>query len=295
MIWFSKPDQPRQRSSHPPWAKVRGGDSHGACPRRWRGAGPRRWHGASARAWCERKGIGCIFGLSGNPVLLRQVGPLAEDAALGRLEGEAEKVRRCGEFRCAAKSWNAERRVIARVAAGPQGADSRFIVTNLPGLPKSLYEKVYCARGQAENLIKAHKLHLASDRTACSKATANQFRLLVHTAAYRLMLTLRGLAPKDLLLARCSIRYGPPLPDQGRRARHRDGHPHQGRPAERLSRSGRPRRSRRPHRQAAAVNNGAGRPTANPSAQPQTPVTASPTPPKTTSAARRQAATRSAS
>jgi len=46
-------------------------------------------------------------------------------------------------------------------------------VTNLAGLPKSLYEKIYCARGQAENLIKAHKLHL----------DANQFRLLTHTAA----------------------------------------------------------------------------------------------------------------
>jgi hypothetical protein len=135
-----------------------------------------------AMAWCERQRVGYIFGLAGNPVLLRQVGPLAEDAALGRLEGEAEKVRRFGEFRYAAKSWNAERRVIARVEAGPQGADSRFIVTNLPGLPKSLYEKLYCPRGQAENLIKAHKLHLASDRTSCSKATANQFRLLVHTA-----------------------------------------------------------------------------------------------------------------
>jgi hypothetical protein len=67
----------------------------------------------------------------------------------------------------------------------------------LPGLPKSLYEKVYCARGQAENLIKAHKLHLASDRTSCSKATANQFRLLIHTAAYWLMLSLRGLAPRN--------------------------------------------------------------------------------------------------
>ncbi len=128
--------------------------------------------------------------------MLRQVGPLAEDAALGRLEGEGEKVRRYGDFRYAAKSWNVERRVIARVEAGPQGADSRFIVTNLSGLPKSLYEKVYCARGQAENLIKAHKLHLASDRTSCSKATANQFRLLIHTAAYWLMLTLRGLAPR---------------------------------------------------------------------------------------------------
>ena len=129
-------------------------------------------------------------------MLLRQVSPLAEDAALGRLAGEAEKVRRYGDFRYAAKSWKVERRVIARVEAGPQGADSRFIVTNLRGLPKALYEKVYCARGQAENLIKAHKLHLASDRTSCSKATANQFRLLIHTAAYWLMLTLRGLAPK---------------------------------------------------------------------------------------------------
>ena len=147
-------------------------------------------------AWCERNGIGYIFGLGGNPVLLRQVDPLAEDAALGRLEGEGEKVRRYGDFRYAAKSWKVERRVIARVEAGSQGADSRFIVTNLRGLPKSLYEKVYCARGQAENLIKAHKLHLASDRTSCSKATANQFRLLIHTAAYWLMLSLRGLAPK---------------------------------------------------------------------------------------------------
>src|SRR6266699_2540028 len=97
---------------------------------------------------------------------------------------------------CAATSWNVERRVIARIEAGPQGADSRFIVTNLQGLPKALYEKVYCARGQAENLIKAHKLHLASDRTSCTKATANQFRLLIHTAAYWLLLSLRGLAPR---------------------------------------------------------------------------------------------------
>ena len=129
-------------------------------------------------------------------VLLRQVGPLAEDAALGRIAGEGEKVRRYGEFRYAAKSWTVERRVIARIEAGPQGADSRFIVTNLPGLPKTLYEKAYCARGQAENLIKAHKLHLASDRTSCTKASANQFRLLLHTAAYWLLLTLRGLAPR---------------------------------------------------------------------------------------------------
>src|SRR6478609_4180239 len=51
-------------------------------------------------------------------------------------------------------------------------------------------------RGWFRNLIKPHKLHLASDRTSCRKATANQFRLLIHTAAYWLMLNLRGLAPR---------------------------------------------------------------------------------------------------
>ena len=86
--------------------------------------------------------------------------------------------------------------MIARVEASDRGCDSRFVVTNLAGTPRWLYEKVYCARGQAENLIKAHKVHLASDRTSCSKATANQFRLVLHTAAYWLLHTLRSLAPK---------------------------------------------------------------------------------------------------
>jgi hypothetical protein len=149
-----------------------------------------------AMTWCERSRVGYVFGLAGNQVLLAKVAALAEDAALGRVGGEGDKVRRFGEFRYAARSWKVERRVIGRVEASPRGSDSRFIITNLAGTPRWLYESVYCARGQAENLIKAHKLHLASDRTSCTKATANQFRLLIHTAAYWLLHTLRGLAPK---------------------------------------------------------------------------------------------------
>jgi Transposase DDE domain group 1 len=149
-----------------------------------------------AMTWCERNRVGYVFGLAGNPVLLGKVAAFAEDAALGRVNGEGEKVRRFDEFRYAAKSWQVERRVIGRVEASAQGSDSRFVITNLAGTPRWLYESVYCARGQAENLIKAHKLHLASDRTSCTSATANQFRLLIHTAAYWLLHTLRGLAPK---------------------------------------------------------------------------------------------------
>ncbi|MEO8884032.1 MAG: IS1380 family transposase [Devosia sp.] len=150
---------------------------------------------------CERYRVGYIFGLAGNRVLLRKVADLAEDVAVRRLEVGTGKVRRHDDVDYAAKAWPARpyttiRRIIARVEAGPLGTDTRFIITNLAGSAEHLYEDVYCARGQAENLIKAHKLHLASDRTSCSKATANQFRLLVHTAAYWLMLSLRGLAPK---------------------------------------------------------------------------------------------------
>jgi hypothetical protein len=185
------------------------GDSHGACPRAglWPDPGGR----IEAMTWCQRNRVAYIFGLAGNKVLLRKIADLAEDVAVRRVEGEAEKVRRHGEIDYAAASWPGRqtatlRRVIARVEAGPQGNDTRFIVTNLAGTPEHLYEDIYCARGQAENLIKAHKLHLASDRTSCSKATANQFRLLVHTAAYWLMHSLRGLAPKLLLAERAAKR-----------------------------------------------------------------------------------------
>jgi hypothetical protein len=149
-----------------------------------------------AMTWCERNRVGYVFGLAGNKVLLTRVGDLAEDAAVRRAQGEAQKVRRFGAFRYGAKTWHAERRVVARIEASAQGSDTRFVVTNLAGAPRWLYENVYCQRGQAENLIKAHKLHLASDRTSCSSATANQFRLLIHTAAYWLLHTLRGLAPR---------------------------------------------------------------------------------------------------
>ena len=149
-----------------------------------------------AMTWCERNRVGYVFGLAGNQVLLTRIADLAEDAAVSRVQGEAETVRRFGAFRYAARSWHAERQVVARIEASPQGSDSRFIVTNLAGAPRWLYESVYCQRGQAENLIKAHKLHLASDRTSCTSATANQFRLLIHTAAYWLLHTLRSLAPK---------------------------------------------------------------------------------------------------
>jgi hypothetical protein len=109
---------------------------------------------------------------------------------------KAEKVRRFFQTSYAAASWRKPRKVVARVEASEQGSDIRFIVTNLPGPSKVLYEKVYCARGRMENLIKDMKLYTRSDRTSCHRWEANQFRLFLHMGAYWLLHELRGAAPK---------------------------------------------------------------------------------------------------
>jgi len=108
------------------------------------------------------------------------------------------------ETRYAAKSWDQKRRVVARIEASAsheddmlrRGIDIRYVVTSLrDGDAEHLYEKVYCARGQAENLIKQHKAQLASDRTSCRSPLANQMRLILHTGAYWLLLDLRNAIP----------------------------------------------------------------------------------------------------
>lgn len=97
----------------------------------------------------------------------------------------------------AAKSSRAERCVCARIEATELGLDIRYVVTNIAsGSPEHIYDTLYCARGQMNNLIKLHKSQLASDRTSCRVALANQMRLFLHTAAYWLMLELIDAIPK---------------------------------------------------------------------------------------------------
>ena len=153
-------------------------------------------------AWCEANDVDYILGLPGNTVLSRLVETAADDVRVRRAELEAEVVRRYTETRYGARSWSCERRVAARIEASSQGLDVRYVVTNLQsGSAEWLYDTLYCARGQAENLIKLHKGQLASDRTSCRSALANQVRLVLHTAAYWLMLTVRDAIPKPHPLA----------------------------------------------------------------------------------------------
>ena len=154
-----------------------------------------------AMDWCEDNGVDYIFGLAGNAVLHGLAYETADDLKVRRAEAGAERMRGFADFAYAAGSWNRERRVVARLEATTRGFDARYIVTSLEGKPRRLYEGTYCARGQAENLIKRHRVQLASDRTSCQSPLANQFRLVLHTAAYWLMLALRDAVPRRMPLA----------------------------------------------------------------------------------------------
>ena len=155
-----------------------------------------------AMEWCEQNGVRYIFGLAPNKVLAEQIFPRLDECCVRRAIGQLDKVRDFTTTRYAAKSWSRLRRVVARIEATRKGADVRYVVTNIKtGSAKHLYENVYCARGQAENLIKRHKSQLASDRTSCRSPLANQMRLILHTAAYWLMRTLRDAIPQPQPLA----------------------------------------------------------------------------------------------
>lgn len=158
-----------------------------------------------AMAWCEDNGVDYIFGLSGNAVLHTLAATVADDLKVRRAENGAEKMRTFTAFTYEAKSWKRERQVVARLEATTRGFDARYIVTSLPGEARYLYEDVYCVRGQAENLIKLHKAQLASDRTSCQSPVANQVRLVLHTAAYWLMLSLRDAVPAASPLAKAEF------------------------------------------------------------------------------------------
>ena len=149
-----------------------------------------------AMEWCESQGVAYIFGFGGNAVLQAMTQTLADGLAAKRARRSSAKLRSFATLSYAAKSWNKKRRIAARIEATEKGLDVRYVVTSLAGTAQHLYETVYCGRGQAENFIKWHKAQLASDRTSCRDPKANQFRLILHTTAYWLMLNMRNAIAK---------------------------------------------------------------------------------------------------
>lgn len=105
-----------------------------------------------------------------------------------------------------AETWSLPQRVVCRIIFGPNGFDVRYIVTSYRGLgAKFLYTVVYCGRGEAELFIKDHKCGLQSDRSPCQSALANQFRLLLHSAAYAILHAFRETVLVGTALAKATF------------------------------------------------------------------------------------------
>ena len=146
-------------------------------------------------------GIDYIVGLQKNAALEWR-SAIAMHALAEAYEAAGTKQRLIDDFTYAARSWDRERRVIARLEHSAQGANPRFVVTSLSGDAAALYERLYCARGEAENRIKEAQLDLFGRRASCSRFAANQLRLLLAAFAYTLMINLRRLGLQGTELER---------------------------------------------------------------------------------------------
>lgn len=160
-------------------------------------------------AWCERNGVHYVFGLAKNARLIERIRkPL--NKARRRFAETGQAARAFAEFRYRTRrSWSRKRRVAAKAERLEKGDNPRFVVSSLDAArldARSLYEDLYCARGEMENRIKEQQLDLFADRTSTSRMRSNQIRLYFSSIAYCLLQALRelGLEGTKMARAQCS-------------------------------------------------------------------------------------------
>ena len=159
-------------------------------------------------SWCEDNQVGYVFGLAKNKRLVKIIGRQLHEAQV-EFEQTQKAARVFTEFPYQTrKSWQRERRVVAKAEHLDKGANPRFVVTSLAAeqFPtRALYEELYCARGEMENRIKEQQLALFADRTSTELMRSNQLRLYFSTFAYQLMQGLRrlGLKGTEMAQAQC--------------------------------------------------------------------------------------------
>ena len=159
-------------------------------------------------AWCEENQVDYLFGLARNPRLQAAIRPeLAQAKALS--DQRQQPVRLFKDFLYdTLDSWSRQRRVVAKAEVLDRGPNPRFVVTSLSAQnhpAQSLYEQIYCARGEMENRIKEQQLDLFADRTSTYTFRANQLRLSLTACAYVLMEGLRRDGLKHTCLARATV------------------------------------------------------------------------------------------
>jgi len=158
--------------------------------------------------WCEDNGVDYVFGLARNARLVRAIGEALHQAR-EQFEQTGSAARIFREFFYQTrKTWSRQRRVVAKAEHLSKGSNPRFVATSIKENTmdgKTLYEILYCARGEMENRIKEQQLALFADRTSTAYLRSNQLRLYLSSFAYGLMQALRrlGLAGTEMARAQC--------------------------------------------------------------------------------------------
>lgn len=159
--------------------------------------------------WCESNHVDYIIGLAKNSRLKEEIKAELESAQTHyQCSGEASRFFKDFRYQTL-KSWNKERRVVGKAEHLSKGANPRFVVTSLSSEAydaQSLYEDLYCARGEMENRIKEQQLMLFAARTSTAKIHSNQVRLFFSSITYVLLQALRrfGLQDTEMAKAQCS-------------------------------------------------------------------------------------------
>jgi len=154
--------------------------------------------------WCETHAIDYVFGLAQNERLKAVIGEELRQAR--QLYEETEKPARVYKdfYYETLKSWSRRRRVVAKAEYLDKGSNPRFVVTSIKKQQmdvRTVYENLYCGRGEMENRIKEQQLWLFADRTSAGKMRANQLRLYFSSVAYMLIQALRRLGLKGTKMA----------------------------------------------------------------------------------------------
>jgi len=158
--------------------------------------------------WCEENHVRYILGMAKNDRLIGAIEDELEQARQMHEEsGHGTRVYKDFTYQTR-KSWSRERRVIGKAEWLAKGRNPRFVVTSLPAEiydAQSLYEQIYCARGEMENRIKEQQLDMFADRTSTATMRANQVRLWISSVAYMLVEALRrlGLRGTEMARAQC--------------------------------------------------------------------------------------------
>ena len=159
-------------------------------------------------AWCEANGVDYVLGLAKNSRLVGRIRKQINRACRRYLDS-GHAARSYVDFRYRTRtSWSRNRRVIGKAEYLRKGANPRFIVTSLSRNDtdgQTLYEKIYCARGDMENRIKEQQLGMFADRTSSHTMRANQLRLWLASVAYLLVAELRRVGLRATELAKAQV------------------------------------------------------------------------------------------